>query len=188
MLTILLLSSNTIAYQALNIDLTHIFSVKKNIPKHYCLTTLQTDIPQVIKHHSQITPQKNLVKTAPMVSMVTSTTTLAPKSATVITKTSSYEKSLVSNKPIQLPTITGPLGLTPTTQSGPNPGPVSASSSTKGIVLLQISRDMVYDPRKIDFASLSLPSTNKSSIKKNESCTESNSNDISHLRKLILCI
>ena len=165
MLTILLLSSNTIAYQALNIDLTQFFSVKKNIPKHYCLTTLQTDIPQVIKHHSQITPQKNLVKTSPMVSMVTSTTTLAPKSATVITKTSSYEKSLVSNKAIQLPTITGPLGLTPTTQSGPNPGPVSASSSTKGIVLLQISRDMVYDPRKIDFASLSLPSTNKSTIK-----------------------
>ena len=164
-LTILLLSSNTIAYQALNIDLTKFFYVKKNIPKHYCLTKLQTDIPQVIKHHSQITPQKNLVKTAPMVSMVTSTTTLAPKSATMITKTSSYEKSLVSNKPIQLPTITGPLGLTPTTQSGPNPGPVSASSSTKGIVLLQISRDMVYDPRKIDFASLSLPSTNKSSIK-----------------------
>ena len=80
-------------------------------------------------------------------------------------KTPSYKKLLVSNKPIQLPTITGPLGLTPTTQSGPNPGPVSASSSTKGIVLLQISRDMVYDPRKIDFASLSLPSTNKSTIK-----------------------
>ena len=32
-LTILLLSSNTIAYQALNIDLTHIFSVKKHTIK-----------------------------------------------------------------------------------------------------------------------------------------------------------
>jgi hypothetical protein len=43
------------------------------------------------------------------------------------------------------------------TQPAQIPGPVSGSATTKGIVLLQISRDAVYDPRKIDFASLSLP-------------------------------
>ena len=52
---------------------------------------------------------------------------------------------------------TGPLESTPMTQPAQIPGPVSGSATTKGIVLLQISRDAVYDPRKIDFASLSLP-------------------------------
>ena len=72
-----------------------------------------------------------------------------------------YERPVPQPQPPPQPASTAP-------QPVQNAGPVitgPTTTTTKGIVLLQISRDMVYDPRKIDFASLSLPNTNKSSIK-----------------------
>ena len=102
-----------------------------------------------------------------MKSQAAATTKSAAPSNMVIEKTSVYERPVSQPQPPQPPPPQQATG-TPnvaTAQPVQNPGPVAGPTTTKGIVLLQISRDMVYDPRKIDFASLSLPNTNKSSIK-----------------------
>ena len=99
-----------------------------------------------------------------MKSQAAATTKSAPSNM-VIEKTSVYERPVSQPQQPPPPQPTTGTPNVATAQPVQNPGPVAGPTTTKGIVLLQISRDMVYDPRKIDFASLSLPNTNKSSIK-----------------------
>jgi hypothetical protein len=49
------------------------------------------------------------------------------------------------------------LSSSSTTTTTTTPPSFSNSTSSRGIVLYQLKRDKIYDPRKIDFATLTLP-------------------------------